>query len=144
MAKSSKTVKASNGATHSRSKRPVPVALRKRLEKHARSSATKSSRRKADTASKALPRTWGEIKRQIEANGVKDDDVVFNIEIGPTHTPILVSREPMTKFIKDRRVRPGMIADISMVEIADDPVLLVEIPESEPGDAVQEDEDEET
>lgn len=55
-----------------------------------------------------LVKTWGQIKQQVEARGVRDDTPVFLIDIGPGVEDVCVNID-----------RVG-------AEIADDPVLVME------------------
>lgn len=57
-------------------------------------------------------RTWGELKAMIEAAGVKDDDPVYGIDIGPYAGRVVVERE----WEKDLKGNPLPTA----VEITDD------------------------
>jgi hypothetical protein len=49
----------------------------------------------------APPRTWSEVKAAVEAAGVKNDDFVFALDLGPYVCKIVVDRDDQGVEIAD-------------------------------------------
>ena len=72
-----------------------------------------------------LPLTWRQIKERIEARGVRDDDRVYLIDIGPGCKEIFVVIEGLGDYTSPPSKTKARLTGMRVVEIGDNPTLLL-------------------